>query len=142
MDWDVILRIARERAAVLINEFLAVSREYADTKTAAGGWGRVDEIVRMTGRHSGRELTPGALFYAAEAALGIIGRHGGARRPPSHLRPDAVAAQGFARDYGNSDGFPETSDARDVVDVPLVDPGVAPARRCGRARSSRRRSAW
>ena len=37
MDWDVYLRIVPHFPAVLINEFLAVSREYQDTKTSQGG---------------------------------------------------------------------------------------------------------
>jgi glycosyltransferase involved in cell wall biosynthesis len=121
LDWDLILRIARSHPAVLINEFLAASREYDETKTAAGGWGRVDEIVRMTARHSGRALTAGALHYAAETAIDLS--DGSA--PPS-VRHHLYAVmrglqQGFARDYGNSDGFPETGDPQDAVDLPVVD---------------------
>lgn len=129
MDWDLILRVAREHPAVLIDDFLAVSREYADTKTAAGGWGRVDEIVRMTARHSGRELTPGALFYAAEAALGLCE---GTAAPAARHHLFAVMQslqQGFARDYGHGDGFPEKGDPQDVVDLPVVSAGPGPALR-------------
>src|SRR5262245_30019258 len=42
MDWDVLLRIADRHPAVLINEFLAVSREYRDTKTSRGGLRRAE----------------------------------------------------------------------------------------------------
>jgi len=122
MDWDVILRIAVEHRAVLIDDFLAVSREYADTKTAAGGWGRVDEIVRMTARHAGRELTPGALFYAAETAMGLA--DGTAAH---HLFAVMQSLrQGFARDYGNTDGFPEKGDPQDVVDLPAASAASSP----------------
>jgi glycosyltransferase involved in cell wall biosynthesis len=134
MDWDLILRVARTRPAVLIDDFLAVSREYADTKTAAGGWGRVDEIVRMTGRHAGRELTPGALFYAAETALGLSD---GTVAPEARHHLFAVMQslqQGFARDYGNSDGFPEKGDPQDVVDLP-VHSGLPASRVALRARA-------
>jgi glycosyltransferase involved in cell wall biosynthesis len=127
MDWDLILRIAGSHAAVLIDEFLAVSREYADTKTAAGGWQRADEIVRMTARHAGRDLTPGALYYAAETALGLCD---GAAAPEARHHLFAVMQslqRGFARDYGNTDGFPEKGDAQDVVDLPVVAPRAAAA---------------
>jgi glycosyltransferase involved in cell wall biosynthesis len=127
MDWDVILRIAREHRAVLIDDFLAVSREHEDTKTAGGGWERADEIVRMTARHSGRPLTPGALFYAAETALGLTD----GQAPPGvrhHLFAIMQTLQaGFARDYGNSDGFPERGDEQDVVDLPVARPQAVAA---------------
>src|SRR5262249_36361644 len=45
MDWDLFLRVARDHSAVLINEFLAVSREYAETKTRSGRMRRAIEII-------------------------------------------------------------------------------------------------
>ena len=44
MDWDVLIRVAERHTALLINEFLAQSREYEETKTASGGLRRAAEI--------------------------------------------------------------------------------------------------
>lgn len=132
MDWDLILRISRDHRAVLVDDFLAVSREYADTKTAAGGWARADEIVRLTARHAGVPLTRGALYYAAEAALGLVDE---AADPAARYHLFGLMRalqQGFRREHGNTDGFPEKGDAHDVVDVPTVGAAGAPALRIRR----------
>ena len=36
MDWDIYLRISEKYPVVVVNDFLAVSREYEDTKTRTG----------------------------------------------------------------------------------------------------------
>src|SRR5206468_9453359 len=69
LDWDVILRIAARYPAVLVNEFLAASREHGQTKTSQGGLSRVFEIFRMTKEVAGRDITPGGLHYLLETLL-------------------------------------------------------------------------
>lgn len=64
MDWDILIRIAERNAVVLIDDFLSLSREYDDTKTASGGFRRVDELLRMVKSHTGEEMTIGGSIYA------------------------------------------------------------------------------
>ena len=71
MDWDLLIRLSGRHPAVLINEFLAVSREYPATKTQQGGVGRVAEIAAMIQRHTRQEVTPGTLFYLLETLKDI-----------------------------------------------------------------------
>lgn len=127
MDWDVILRIARGHRAVLIDDFLAVSREYPETKTAAGGWPRADEIVRLTARHAGVPLTRGGLYYAAETALGLLDPSADPAVRHQVFALMRSLQQSFRREHGNADGFPEHGDAQDAVDVPAVAAAAAPA---------------
>ena len=64
MDWDILIRIAERNAVVLVDDFLSLSREYEDTKTASGGFRRVDELLRMVKSHTGQEMTIGGSVYA------------------------------------------------------------------------------
>ncbi|HEY2943207.1 MAG TPA: glycosyltransferase family 2 protein [Vicinamibacteria bacterium] len=119
MDWDIILRIARRHPAVLINEFLAASREHDETKTRRGKLPRVFEIVRMIRDHSEGQITAGGLHYLFEALL----ESGDAL--PSGARRHLVSAfasvhERFQREFGNADGFPEKGDPQDTVFMPLV----------------------
>lgn len=66
MDWDVILRISEKYPVVTINDFLGVSREYAETKTSTGKLRRIAEIFDTIQKFSGVEMTTGGLFYALE----------------------------------------------------------------------------
>lgn len=124
MDWDLLLRIAKDHPAVLINEFLSCSREYAETKTSSGGLGRVAEICTMTSRHAGKPLTPGAAVYLFETLnVGLRG----ALAP--ELRQAIGELDSRSRDTlvplaGYRDGFPCESDPQDVTFVPLAkEPG-------------------
>lgn len=127
MDWDIILRIARRRPAVLINEFLAASREHDETKTSRGRLARVFEIVRMIREHTRREVTPGGLHYLLETLFRLEDH------PLSEdLRPRLAASFGsvaehFRREYGNADGFPEKGDPQDAIFLPFAK-GSGPAR--------------
>jgi glycosyltransferase involved in cell wall biosynthesis len=123
MDWDLLIRLSDRHPAVLINEFLAVSREHLATKTQQGGVGRFAEIARMVGRYAGQEVTPGALFYLLET-LRDVTRAG----PLSFLQAPlceglGALADGFARQFGNRDGFPEQGDRRDHTYLPVPAPG-------------------
>jgi glycosyltransferase involved in cell wall biosynthesis len=119
MDWDILLRIAAAYPAVLINEFLAVSREYEETKTSSGKLKRTAEISRMIQSHTGQELTPGSLYYMFETLLDITNN---SEMAPvrGHLYAGMQALQKqFAQEYGNLDGFPEHSDPQDRVYLPF-----------------------
>jgi GT2 family glycosyltransferase len=119
LDWDLIIRVARRYPAVLINEFLAVSREYEETKTRSGGLGRALEICRMLRRHSGEELTTGGLYYLFATLLHVT-----EGREPDEVRRclgDGMRAIGarWRRELGHSGGFPERGDPQDAVYLPL-----------------------
>lgn len=120
LDWDLILRVAARWPAALINEFLAVSREWASTKTSRGGAVRVEELIRIAHAHTGEPLTRGGLYYSLESAL-TDGRHS----IGEIARAKVGQAMGSLRDefksaYGNSDGFPEFGDPQDSIDLPLA----------------------
>jgi len=127
MDWDIILRIAERHAAVLINEFLAASREYEQTKTSSGKMGRAIEIGQMVQAHTRQQVTPGSMFYMLETLLDVSE---GAVSPEvrSHLYAgmNAIRDQ-FAEQFGNGDGFPVSGDPQDDVYLPL--PGQDTPRR-------------
>jgi glycosyltransferase involved in cell wall biosynthesis len=118
MDWDAILRIAERRTAVLINEFLAVSREYEQTKSSSGAMRRAEEIRRVVRKHAGRQITPGSLYYLLETLLSV------ADETAPHLREHLWGAMQplrseFARRWGNADSFPQVSDGCDSVYLPF-----------------------
>jgi glycosyltransferase involved in cell wall biosynthesis len=122
MDWDLLLRVARRRPAVLINEFLAVSREYVGTKTQGGAMRRAEEINRMVRGHSQAEVTPGSLFYLLATLLDVTAGQDmeGVRH---HLWGGMVALQGeFQRRFGSADSFPHECDPQDRTYVDLPSP--------------------
>ena len=69
MDWDVIMRVAALYPVALIDAFLATTREYDETKTAAGGMERAAEIRRMIEANTGEPLSIGAAIFMIEAML-------------------------------------------------------------------------
>src|SRR5262249_26249391 len=69
LDWDIVIRVAHRYAAVLVNEFLAVSREHRATKTSTGQMERIFEIHRMVKERTGREVSLGSLHYLTETLL-------------------------------------------------------------------------
>ena len=69
MDWDVVLRISSSSKVLLINEFLAVTREYGGTKTTSGGLERVLEVARMTKKHTGQEFSIGTMAMLLDTLL-------------------------------------------------------------------------
>jgi glycosyltransferase involved in cell wall biosynthesis len=119
MDWDVIIRIARLYPVALINEFLAASREYQDTKTKSGGLERITELCALVGRHTGRELTPGTVAYLFDTLMGLS-----AGTEVEDLRDTfALVLHQLERrwevELGNHDGFPAYGDPQDHVYLPL-----------------------
>lgn len=123
LDWDVVIRIAERNPAVLVNDFLAVSREYEDTKTGSGKMSRAIEIAEFVHHHAKKEVTPGSLYYLLETLLEVTDSSIEAVRP--HMF-DAMSAirRYFADAFGNDDGFPEIGDARDTVFLPIATQGA------------------
>jgi glycosyltransferase involved in cell wall biosynthesis len=120
MDWDVLLRIARRRPAVIIQEFLAVSREYESTKTSRGALRRGEEIGRMVRQHAATETTPGSLYYLLESLLQVTAGQEGMDGLRHHLYGGMLALQGeFVRRFGAADGFPPEFDPQDRVYLPV-----------------------
>jgi hypothetical protein len=127
MDWDVILRVADLFPVVLIDEFLATTREYDDTKTASGGMERAVEIRRMIQDNTGEQLSTGAAIFLIEAMLHPdAGQHLGLRffRHLSLARNEA--AQHLSEITGTPDCFPRASDRCDVTYGAPVEPPAAP----------------
>lgn len=120
MDWDIIIRIAQRYSAVLVNDFLAASREYPETKTASGGVQRAIEILNLTHTHSTSKMTPGALFYFCETLLGADPGSPVADLKPLCHEMMRVISSLFRRAWGNSDGFPQRSDSQDVTYLPFA----------------------
>jgi len=63
LDWDLWIRLGRKFPARMIDHLTAASREHAATKTARGGFERLDEIRRTVRRHTGDEVSVGYLNY-------------------------------------------------------------------------------
>ncbi len=66
MDWDLWIRLAGVAEVRFIDQVLAGSREWQDTKTATGGWRRIRELKDLVKRHTGRSWTPGVKLYALD----------------------------------------------------------------------------
>ena len=128
MDWDVVLRVADLFPVVLTDAYLAVTREYEDTKTASGGMERAAEIRRMIEANTGRPLSAGAAIFLIEAMIREAGETMGPRffRQLSLARNEA--AQRLSEITGTPDCFPAASDLGDVkVGAPSTPP-APPAR--------------
>jgi glycosyltransferase involved in cell wall biosynthesis len=132
MDWDVFLRIAARRPAVLINEFLGVSREYDETKTRSGKLERMFENIRMIRRHAQEALTPGNLIYLLNTLLELTEPWG--LQP---LRANLIGAlmevgQDCCMRWGGGHGWPLNSGPEDVIYLPFAgdsapEPTLPPA---------------
>lgn len=65
MDWDLWIKLANVSEVKYVNECLACSREYAETKTSTGGEVRLKEITELLQRYSGKEKPLGVYSYGA-----------------------------------------------------------------------------
>jgi len=120
MDWDLYQRVAARYPVVLINEFLAVSREYEETKTSSGKMERVFEIVRVARRHTGREVTAGSLLFLFETLLDVVGPLA-IEELSRHLRASLqVTARHVSMRWGGGHGYPEQSDPQDHIYLPFA----------------------
>jgi len=120
MDWDMYIRIAEKYPAVMINDFLSVSREYEETKTGGGGLERVVEISSMVERYSGKPITPGVLHYMLEMLLDHTNDNS-SEALRHHLYKSLLSlSTDFDPLCGNADGFPLTGDKQDAVYMALA----------------------
>ncbi|MBZ9965032.1 glycosyltransferase [Mesorhizobium sp. BR1-1-2] len=122
MDWDILIRIAERYPALAINEFLSISREYEDTKTASGGMLRAAEIIAMTGKHTGKSFTVGGVLYFLESLL-----QPGMREELSEGTLQQIwqlygqmRANDLQSRAGSRDGFPVQGDAGDGTYVQVA----------------------
>lgn len=53
MDWELLIRLAKGREVIAINEKIAMLRCYEQTKTSTGGWKRMEEIAAIGRKHNG-----------------------------------------------------------------------------------------
>lgn len=67
MDWDLWIKLAAVSEVKYIPDLLACSREYADTKTNTGGDKRLEEIVCLLQKYSGKEKPLGIKSYRASS---------------------------------------------------------------------------
>jgi len=79
MDWDLWIKLASVSEVKYINEILACSREYGDTKTSTGGEERLKEIIRLLQKYSRKVEPLGVTSYKASTrytkyAKGMISR--------------------------------------------------------------------
>ena len=132
MDWDMLIRIADRGPVVLIDEFLSLSREYEDTKTAAGGLERCAELCRMIRSHTGREMTIGGAIYLTETML--LPRLGGdmGQTYRDGIYRGLLEAQARLATLGAlPDGSPDHSDPGDITYLPIPVPVAADTRAPG-----------
>lgn len=66
MDWDLWIRLACRRPVLYLEKMLAQTREYATTKTATGGWRRLQELRSIMACHGATGWPPGARAYGLD----------------------------------------------------------------------------
>ena len=65
LDTDLWLRLTDLGDPLFFEKPIATLREHEETKSAQGGWPRFEEIRRVAEKHTGINLTPGALHVLA-----------------------------------------------------------------------------
>ncbi|MBZ9909335.1 glycosyltransferase [Mesorhizobium sp. BR115XR7A] len=135
MDWDILIRIAERYPALAINEFLSISREYEETKTASGGMLRAAEIIAMTGKHSGKPFTVGGVLYFLESLLqpGMREELSEGTLQQIWRLHEQMRAEDLQSRADSRDGFPVQGDAGDgtyvqVARTKMVVPVAVPIR--------------
>jgi glycosyltransferase involved in cell wall biosynthesis len=69
LDLDLFIRVLEYRPAVVINEFLAMSRAGIESETVPEKRKRIEERIALGRKHTGKEMTLGAAFYFLDALL-------------------------------------------------------------------------
>ncbi len=75
MDWDLWIRISKHYHVGYLNEFLACSREYEDTKTNTGGISRFFEIVKIMRKYGQHYYPPGFFLYGSSTLITITNHY-------------------------------------------------------------------
>jgi hypothetical protein len=113
MDWDILIRIASKYSLEYIPEYMGCLREYAATKSSAGGKRRVRELRTLLRRHTGQWLPPGYVVYGLDTYYKIwceaIGRILTPRLKPVSARLQSLVQIGaglvIARTVRDSQGL-------------------------------------
>jgi hypothetical protein len=63
MDSDLWMRLSNIGMPRVVSAALSATREYAMTKTVEGSFERVEELRKISMKHSGLPMTPGILCY-------------------------------------------------------------------------------
>lgn len=118
-DTDLWIRLSALGRPRPIRRHLAASREYGETKTSTGSFGRAEELRRIAEHHAGVAATPGSLNYY----LDTLHRLASSRPdvfPPEYLPAIeqfwAATAELLRRYRARPDGFP-IPDPGDLVEV-------------------------
>jgi glycosyltransferase involved in cell wall biosynthesis len=72
MDWDILIRIGKQRGLHYIAKPMGCIREYPEAKSFAGGKARLREIAALMKEHAGTRFTPGYFVYALHAWRQIL----------------------------------------------------------------------
>jgi glycosyltransferase involved in cell wall biosynthesis len=75
MDSDLWIRLAEFSPPKPIPGVVAATREYEHTKTATGGFERLEELRRIAKSHSGKDYTPGLLLYFLDTLYNYAGEN-------------------------------------------------------------------
>lgn len=112
MDTDLWIRLAHEGPPVAINKLLAASREYSNTKTATGGFERIEELRQIAQKHSGMAFTPGVLCYFLDTLHQFSSEHEDIFPPEfrGHIESFWGSTSQLLKRHGATpDGFPDIS---------------------------------
>ncbi|PWR76195.1 glycosyltransferase family 2 protein [Methanospirillum stamsii] len=71
MDWDLWIKLSKCYPVGYINDYLACSREYDETKTSTGGIKRFKEIVKVMRKYGNYRYPPGYFLYGCATLLTI-----------------------------------------------------------------------
>ena len=74
MDWDLWIKLANKYDIGYINQVMANSREYADTKTSTGGWKRLQELIKLMRKYGELRYSPGYYFYGMSTIVSCANR--------------------------------------------------------------------
>jgi GT2 family glycosyltransferase len=109
MDSDLWMRLSALGEPVAVASALSASREYAATKTASGSFARVEELRKISMKHSGVPMTPGVVCYFLDTLHRMAKEQEGVF-PPAYVDDIVVFWQKtsglFERFNARPDGFP------------------------------------
>lgn len=115
MDSDLWMRLSSVGSPQAINTVLSATREYAETKTALGSFARVEELRKISMRHSGLAITPGVTCYLLDT-LYRFAQQNETVFPASYLKDISIFWQKtsalFKLFNARPDGFPNKSNVR------------------------------
>lgn len=109
MDSDLWMRLSKEATPIPIRSYLAASREYGETKTSTGSFKRCEELRLVSKKHTGMEMTPGALCYFLDTLHQYSSKHENIFHDQFREQLDSlwVESQSILKEYGCDEvGFP------------------------------------